>query len=241
MSEHISKNKLRDPTHYCVRYQIVIISNSLISWFLKISWSLQIPQKSSSSAATRWRLKSAEWHGGGSGADRAGSCAALCLRSQSREIAAHFEQPIIARHHCATEVAGGSVQARWKRWRKCWKVVILSWPHAASHQVKLPLHLSGELIMHSCILVIFVCFVLVAINKCRMPTNLLSMLSMFSPPDDLTDAHVWFSWFILHFCWVCKVVVTLALAIFFSYLGLLGLFGHTRHRPHICHFFSTQI
>ena len=86
--------------------------------------------------------------------------------------------------------------------------------------------------MHSCILVIFVCFVLVAINKCRMPTNLLSMLSMFSPPDDLTDAHVWFSWFILHFCWVCKVVVTLALAIFFSYLGLLGLFGHTRHLGH---------
>ena len=62
--------------------------------------------------ATRWRLKSAEWHGGGSGADRAGSCAALCLRlSEAREIAAHFEQPIIARHHCATEVAGGSVQA----------------------------------------------------------------------------------------------------------------------------------
>ena len=59
---------------------------------------------------------------------------------------------------------------------------------------------------------------------------------MFSPlpidPDDLTDAHVWFSWFILHFCWVCKVVVTLALAIFFSYLGLLGLFGHTRHLGH---------
>ena len=36
----------------------------------------------------------------------------VCLRSQSREIAAHFEQPIIARHHCASEVAGGSVQAR---------------------------------------------------------------------------------------------------------------------------------
>ena len=228
MSEHISKNKLR----------FLLFR---IPWYLD-SLRFLGPSKFRKSRlppATRWRLKSAEWHGGGSRADRAGSCAAEWV-PEVWEIAAHFSnnrslrditapprwQVAVCKPCC--ERGGESVGKWWSclgrtlpltRW-SCSSTCLESWSCTPASLSALSALSKWHLVSAECQTIFCQCCQ--CSHLCPSIQMILQMHTSLSRGSYCT-----FAWLPCH-----QVVVTLAIAVFFSYLGLLGLFGLTKHLGH---------